>query len=123
MQTTPDKVKVAFRELGEGNLWRCSLGEPAPSAVLMCDIRRGRPPEHRARLAETLVAACSEGLALPPQCMIVHFTQHAGDEISVPSPGLVNDWTPAETHADRNSLMLQSCEPRTHGLAGTSERP
>jgi phenylpyruvate tautomerase PptA (4-oxalocrotonate tautomerase family) len=96
MQTTPDKVNVGFRELTGGNLWRCGLGGPTPSAVLICDIRRGRPPEQRARLAEALVAACSEALALPPKCMIVHFTQHAGDEIFVPGRGLVHDWTPAE---------------------------
>jgi phenylpyruvate tautomerase PptA (4-oxalocrotonate tautomerase family) len=28
MQTTPELVTVAFRELGEGGLWCCSAGEP-----------------------------------------------------------------------------------------------
>ena len=32
MQTTPDMVTVAFRELGEGGVWRCGGGEPEPAA-------------------------------------------------------------------------------------------
>jgi phenylpyruvate tautomerase PptA (4-oxalocrotonate tautomerase family) len=42
MQTTPDKVTIAFRELGDGGVWRCSDGEPEPAALLTCDIRHGR---------------------------------------------------------------------------------
>jgi len=61
MQTVPNKVIVAFRELEEGSLWRCGVGDPVLAAVLMCDIRRGRPAEQRARLAEALVATCVEG--------------------------------------------------------------
>jgi phenylpyruvate tautomerase PptA (4-oxalocrotonate tautomerase family) len=48
MQTVSNKVTVAFRELEEGSLWRCGVGEPTTAAVLMCDIRRGRPAEQRA---------------------------------------------------------------------------
>jgi phenylpyruvate tautomerase PptA (4-oxalocrotonate tautomerase family) len=96
MQTSPNRVAIAFRELGEGSLWRCGAGEPMPGAVIMCDIRRGRPAEQRARLAEALVAACVEALALPSAAFLVEFTQHAGDEIFVPGRGLARDWTPAE---------------------------
>jgi phenylpyruvate tautomerase PptA (4-oxalocrotonate tautomerase family) len=64
MQTTPDMVTVAFRELGEGGVWRCNAGEPEPAAVLSCDIRRGRLPEQRAELAEALIHACVETLGL-----------------------------------------------------------
>jgi phenylpyruvate tautomerase PptA (4-oxalocrotonate tautomerase family) len=96
MQTTPNKVAIAFRELETGSLWLCGAGEPTPAAVIMCDIRRGRPAEQRARLAEALVAACAEALALPSAALLVEFTQHAGDEIFVPGRGLARDWTPAE---------------------------
>ena len=34
MQTTPDLVTVAFRELGEDGLWCCGAGEPEPAAQL-----------------------------------------------------------------------------------------
>jgi phenylpyruvate tautomerase PptA (4-oxalocrotonate tautomerase family) len=44
MQMTPDKVVIAFREFGEGSLWRCGAGQPEPAAVLKCDIRRGARP-------------------------------------------------------------------------------
>jgi hypothetical protein len=47
-RTPPDRVTVAFRELGEGSVWRRSTGEPEPAAQLSCDIRRGRPPERPA---------------------------------------------------------------------------
>jgi phenylpyruvate tautomerase PptA (4-oxalocrotonate tautomerase family) len=96
MQTTPSKVTIAFRELAEGSLWRCGAGEPTPAAVIICDIRRGRPAEQRARLAEALVAACVEALALPPTALLVEFTQHAGDEIFLPGRGLAPEWTPVE---------------------------
>ena len=107
MQTVPTKVTIAFRELEEGSLWRCGVGEPTPAAVLMCDIRRGRPAEQRARLAEALVAACVEALALPPTALLVEFTQHAGDEIFLPGRGLARDWTPveAQTFASENAHL------------------
>ena len=97
MQTRPDRVVVAFRELGHGNLWRCGAGGPRPAAVLKCDIRRGRPAEQRARLAEALADACVSTLDLQPDDFSLEFTQHAGDEIFRPGRGLGEDWTPDET--------------------------
>jgi len=117
MQTLPDKVTVAFRELEEGSLWRCGVGEPTTAAVLMCDIRRGRPAEQRARLAEALVAACAEGLALTPTALLVEFTQHAGDEIFSPGRGLAHDWTPAEAQTSAlDSARVPSPTPSNSSL-------
>jgi phenylpyruvate tautomerase PptA (4-oxalocrotonate tautomerase family) len=103
MQTTPDLVDVSFRELGEGNVWRCEAGGPVPSAVLICDIRAGRPPEQRARLGQALTQACVEALGLDPLHFGVEFTQHPGDEIyrtilidGVVRGGLARDWSPSE---------------------------
>jgi phenylpyruvate tautomerase PptA (4-oxalocrotonate tautomerase family) len=96
MQTTPDMVTVAFRELGEGDVWRCSAGEPEPAAQLSCDIRRGRPPEQRAKLAQALVDTCVETLGLRSDRLMVEFTQHPGDEIYNHGRGWAADWTPAE---------------------------
>jgi phenylpyruvate tautomerase PptA (4-oxalocrotonate tautomerase family) len=103
MQTTPDLVDVSFRELGEGNVWRCEAPEPVPSAVLICDIRAGRPPEQRARLGEALLKACVEALDFDPLHFSVEFTQHPGDEIyrtilidGVVHGGLARDWSPSE---------------------------
>jgi phenylpyruvate tautomerase PptA (4-oxalocrotonate tautomerase family) len=103
MQTTPDLVDVSFRELGEGNVWRCESPVPVPSAVLICDIRAGRPPEQRARLGEALHNACVEALDLDPLHFGVEFTQHSGDEIyrtilvdGVVHGGLAPDWNPSE---------------------------
>ena len=103
MQTTPDRVDVSFRELGEGTGWRCDPTGPVPSAVLACDIRAGRPREQRATLAEALHTACVEALGLDPLHFGVEFTQHAGDEIyravlidGVIRAGLARDWDPSE---------------------------
>ena len=60
MQTTRELVTVAFRELGDGGVWCCGVGEPEPAALISCDIRRGRPPEQRAELAQALIDACVE---------------------------------------------------------------
>ena len=94
MQTTPDIVRVAFRELGEGGVWHCSAGDPEPAAAISCDIRRGRPPEQRAKLAQALIDACAETLGLAKHTL-VGFTQHPGDEL-FGSGGWAPDWTPAE---------------------------
>jgi phenylpyruvate tautomerase PptA (4-oxalocrotonate tautomerase family) len=104
MQTTPDLVDVTFRELGEGGLWRCGKSDPVPAVTLVCDIRRGRTPEQRERLARALVDASVDALGLDPLLVSVEFTQHSGDEIyrsilidGVVRGGLSKDWSASET--------------------------
>ncbi len=97
MQADIRRISIAIRELGEGGLWRCTGTDPYPAALLMCDIRRGRPAEQRAKLAEALVGACRESLALEINEINVEFTQHAGDEMYHPMlGGLSDDWSEAE---------------------------
>jgi phenylpyruvate tautomerase PptA (4-oxalocrotonate tautomerase family) len=103
MQTTPDLVDVSIRELEDG-VWHCGYQEPVPGAVLMAEIRRGRPAEQRARLAEALLDACVEALSLDPTGIAIEFTQHAGDEIyrkllvdGTLQGGLGKDWSATET--------------------------
>jgi phenylpyruvate tautomerase PptA (4-oxalocrotonate tautomerase family) len=100
METTPDNVSVGIRELADG-VWRCGDGEPQPAAVLMCDIRRGRPPEQRAALAQALLEACAETLGLGRDGIAVEFTQHAGDEMYRDGRGWAADWTAAEAKRRR----------------------
>jgi phenylpyruvate tautomerase PptA (4-oxalocrotonate tautomerase family) len=47
MQTTPELVTVAFRELGEGGVWCCGGGEPEPAALL--SRHTARPPGRTTR--------------------------------------------------------------------------
>jgi len=89
-------VIVAFRELGDGSVWSCGHREPEPYAILTCDIRRGRPPEQRAELAQALIDSCVESLGLRADRMAVEFTQHSGDEMYRGGRGLGIEWTPAE---------------------------
>ncbi len=91
MQTTPEIVKVGFRELGADNLFRCGRGEPEPVVVLMCDIRRGRPVEQRQAVALALSAAAAEALDVGLDEIEIEFTQHAGDEM-FRHGALVADW-------------------------------
>jgi phenylpyruvate tautomerase PptA (4-oxalocrotonate tautomerase family) len=94
MQTRADIVTVAIRE---ASVWRCGDGEPRPSALLMCDVRRGRPAATRAELSRRLIDACEELLGLDPQSIKVEFTQHDGDEMYHPQLGGFNrDWSGAE---------------------------
>lgn len=117
MQTTPDLVAIAFRELGEGNVWRCrdSKTQPVPGAILACEIRRGRPAEQRERLAARLFDMCVETLGLDPLTLAVEFTQHAGDENylkalvdGVPRGALGQDWTPDETSVPMTQRIAAS---------------
>lgn len=99
MQTTPNLVTVAFRELGEGGVWSCSAGEPEPAAMIVCDVRRGRPPEQRAELAQALIEACVEALGLRSDHIAVEFTQHTYDEMYRAGRGWGTEWTPGEANA------------------------
>ena len=99
MQTTPDRVTVAFRELGENGVVRMGAdGTVEPAVVLQLDIRRGRPPEQRERLGVALAAVLEETLGWPPARTILEFTQHSGDEFWR-EDGLGSDWTPDEAAA------------------------
>ena len=81
MQTRRSMVNVGFRELGPDNLYRCGDGEPGPGLVVMCDIRRGRPPDQRLRLAEGIRDVCDEELGFGTNQVVVQFTQHGADEM------------------------------------------
>ena len=95
METSADRVVVAVRELGEGNLWRGGAN-CVPASVLKCDIRSGRPAAQRARLAARLADVCAGRLEFDPDFLTVEFTQHSGDEFYRPGRGFVPDWSPAE---------------------------
>jgi phenylpyruvate tautomerase PptA (4-oxalocrotonate tautomerase family) len=106
MQTKPDIVNVAVRELGEGGLWNCTAGDPRPSSVLVLAIRRGRTPEQRERYAAAILGACEEILGLEPETVTVEFQEHAGTDIymqrrdadGVLRGGLGRDWSPDEVN-------------------------
>lgn len=101
METTPDRVTVAFRELGENGVVRTGPGGAVePAVVVQCDIRRGRPPEQRERLGEAVARLLEEELRWPRARTVLEFTQHAGDEFWREG-GLGTDWTPAEAAGRR----------------------
>jgi phenylpyruvate tautomerase PptA (4-oxalocrotonate tautomerase family) len=93
------RISVAIRELGDGGVWRIMAAgtEPVPVAVLMLDIRRGRPPELRMEVAKALCALCIDILGLREDRLNVEFTQHAGDEMYHPTLGGYSpDWAEGE---------------------------
>jgi phenylpyruvate tautomerase PptA (4-oxalocrotonate tautomerase family) len=101
METNPERVTVAFRELGENGVVRTGAdGAIEPVVVVQCDIRRGRPAEQRERLGAAVADVLEEALGWPPARTILEFTQHAGDEFWREG-GLGTDWTPAEATARR----------------------
>jgi phenylpyruvate tautomerase PptA (4-oxalocrotonate tautomerase family) len=93
------RISVAIRELGEGGVWRIPEAgeEPTPVAVMMLDIRKGRPPELRMDVAKALCAHCIDILGLREDRLNVEFTQHFGDEMYHPALGGYSpEWTPGE---------------------------
>jgi phenylpyruvate tautomerase PptA (4-oxalocrotonate tautomerase family) len=44
MQTSPELVIIAFRELGEGGVWSCGQGEPEPYTILPATFGAGGRP-------------------------------------------------------------------------------
>jgi phenylpyruvate tautomerase PptA (4-oxalocrotonate tautomerase family) len=83
------RISVAFRELGEANVWRVAEpgGEPVLVAVMTLDIRRGRSAEQRMDVAKALCAHVVEKLGLREDRLNVEFTQHSGDEMYHPALG------------------------------------
>jgi phenylpyruvate tautomerase PptA (4-oxalocrotonate tautomerase family) len=98
METDPRRVVVAFRELGELGVLGTTDDGPQPAVVVHCDIRRGRPAEVRARLAERLCALVEEATGWPAGAVVVYVTQHPGEEI-FRDGRLLDDWSPAEAGA------------------------
>jgi phenylpyruvate tautomerase PptA (4-oxalocrotonate tautomerase family) len=93
------RISVAIRELGEGGVWRIPEvgGSPQPVAMMMLDIRRGRPAEHRMEVAKALCVHCIEILGLAEDRLNVEFTQHDGDEMYHPALGGYSpEWKPGE---------------------------
>ncbi len=83
MGTSPELVTVVIHE---SSVWR----DGEPSALLMCDVRRGRTVETRAELSRAVIAICAEATGIEPK---VEFTQHAGDEMYHPwLGGFIGDW-------------------------------
>lgn len=94
MQVNADLLTVSVHDVGDGGVWRCHEdGVPTPSALIMCDIRAGRPVETRAELAAALIDASLELFPLDGAWIKVEFTQHSGDEMYHPHLGGFNkDW-------------------------------
>lgn len=91
------RISIAIREVGQGGVWRTVDGEPVPVSVLMCDIRKGRPPELRMEVAKALCADCIEILGLREDRLNVEFTQHSGDEMYHPTlGGFSPEWSESE---------------------------
>lgn len=101
MQVARDLLTVSVHDLGHGGVWRCHESEPpTPSALIMCDIRTGRPVETRANLAQSLIDVCVEMFDLDQLWVKVEFTQHAGDEMYHPHlNGFNADWRGDERSA------------------------
>jgi len=98
------RITVAIRELGDGGVWRIPDvgGEPAPVSLLMLDIRKGRSPELRMKVAKALCADCIEVLGLREDRLNVEFTQHSGDEMYHPSLGGYSpEWSQQEEQRDQ----------------------
>jgi phenylpyruvate tautomerase PptA (4-oxalocrotonate tautomerase family) len=101
METNPERVTVAFRELGDNGVVRLRPDGAVETVVMVnCDIRRGRAPEQRERLGDAVAAVLAEALDWPRERTLLEFTQHAGDEMWR-STGLGTDWTPDEAAARR----------------------
>jgi hypothetical protein len=91
------RISIAIREVGAGGVWRMVDGEAVPVSVLMCDIRKGRPPELRMTVAKALCADCIDILGLREDRLNVEFTQHTGDEMYHPTlGGFSPEWSEGE---------------------------
>lgn len=98
METAPHIPSIAFRELGPGNLVRLQEGALHAVLVVMCDIRRGRPPEQREALARKIAHECATSFGIDELQVVVEFTQHSSDEM-FRYGAIAPEWTPDEAQA------------------------
>ncbi|NEK86349.1 tautomerase [Blastococcus saxobsidens] len=95
MDVRPEFITVSIHDLGPGGVWRCGAGDPEPAALVMCDVRAGRPAATREILARRLVEVCVRRCGLEERLLKVEFTQHSGDEMYHPQlGGFAPDWAP-----------------------------
>src|SRR3954468_23921502 len=101
METTPERVTVAFRELGENGVVRLRPDGAAQAGVMgNCDIRRGRARAQGERLGDAVAGVLEDALGWPRERTLLEFTQHPGDEMWR-ATGLGTDWTREEAAARR----------------------
>jgi hypothetical protein len=81
METQARIPSIAIRELGPDGVLRLEDGKLENVIVVMCDIRRGRPPDQREALARRIVAECAATFDFDPMRVVVEFTQHTPDEM------------------------------------------
>ncbi|NDL60068.1 tautomerase family protein [Phytoactinopolyspora mesophila] len=95
MQVSMDLLTVSVHDLGDGGVWRCHQSSPpTPSALIMCDIRRGRSVETKATLAQSLIDTLVEMCDLNSLWVKVEFTQHSGEDMFHPHLGGFNvEWS------------------------------
>lgn len=108
MDTPLKTITVAIPDMGAASVWRCDDGGAQPSALLMCDIRRGRSAERRAELARRLIADCCDIAGIDPERIKVEFTQHSGDEMYHPHLGGFNtEWSAAPLTVTSDPLRAE----------------
>jgi phenylpyruvate tautomerase PptA (4-oxalocrotonate tautomerase family) len=95
METGSHIPSIAFRELGAGNLIRLQDGELRAVLVVMCDIRRGRPPGQREALARAIAHEAAAAFAIDAHQVVVEFTQHTPDEM-FRYGAIAPEWSPNE---------------------------
>jgi phenylpyruvate tautomerase PptA (4-oxalocrotonate tautomerase family) len=95
METAAHIPAIAFRELGPGNLVRLQDGELRAVVVVMCDIRRGRPPAQREALARAIARDAAATFAVDERQVVVEFTQHTPDEM-FRYGNIAPEWSPDE---------------------------
>src|ERR1700761_416653 len=66
METELRTITVAIPDMGADGVWRCGEEGAEPSALLMCDIRRGRSAERRLSLARRLITDCQQVAGIDP---------------------------------------------------------
>jgi phenylpyruvate tautomerase PptA (4-oxalocrotonate tautomerase family) len=96
METGTDHIAVAIQCVGPHDL---SFGRAGPSggrvALLDADIRRGRTPEQKRRLALALVEEISRMFTVDPEAVYVVYTEHDGPDFQL-SDRVLPAWTPGE---------------------------
>jgi phenylpyruvate tautomerase PptA (4-oxalocrotonate tautomerase family) len=100
METSSHIPSIAFRELGANNLVRLQDGELRAVLAIMCDIRRGRPPEQRAALARSIATLAADVFEIDVLQVVIEFTQHTPDEM-FRYGAIAPEWSPHEARRRR----------------------
>jgi hypothetical protein len=95
MSTGTDHIGITFRCYAPGDLVFGRAGEDGQIAFLNADIRMGRSPDQKRRLALAIMDEMGKSWRVPREHVYIVYTEHDGPDFQL-SDRVLPSWSPGE---------------------------